>query len=265
MPNRFRSALSPCRATMPLLVLAISFACSAADAAEAPAEAAGESALDPKVLDTLNTMGEHLRQLKSFSVHADTTIDEVDDDGQKLQFGGTVDYKVRRPDRLWAEIDTDRQHRVFYYDGKTLTQYAPRMDYYASVDAPPTLHELADVLKTKFDISLPLSDLFRWGMEGNDGSGLTESDFVGPAKINNVDCGHFAFRQPGVDWQLWLSHETYLPCKLVITTTDEPSQPQYVALFTWHTNVSFDDKTFTFEQPKTAHKIEIAVVDAAGH
>jgi hypothetical protein len=217
------------------------------------------------VLDTLKTMGEHLRQLKSFSVHADTTIDEVDDDGQKLQFGGTVDYKVRRPDRLRAEIDTDRQHRVFYYDGKTLTQYAPRMDYYARVDAPPTLRELADVLKTKFDISLPLSDLFRWGMDGNDGSGLTEADFVGPAKINNVDCGHFAFRQPGVDWQLWLAHETYLPCKLVITTTDEPSQPQYVALFTWHTNVSFDDKTFTFEQPKTAHKIEIAVVDAAGH
>jgi hypothetical protein len=265
MANRNRSAPSPHRTKVPLLVLAISLACSVAQAADAPGAEAAPAALDPKVLATLKTMGEHLRELKSFNVHADTTIDDVTDDGQKLQFGGTVDYKVRRPDRLRAEIDSDRQHRIFYYDGKKLTQYAPRMGYYASVDAPPTLHELGDVMKEKFDISLPLSDLFRWGMEGNDGSGLTEADFVGPAKINNVDCGHFAFRQPGVDWQLWLAHDTYLPCKLVITTTDEPEQPQYVALFTWHTNVTFDDKTFAFEQPKDAHKIEIAVVDAAGH
>jgi len=247
------------RRSAPSIVLATGFVCAAAHAADAP-----EAAVDPKVVAALKTMGEHLRQLKSFSVHADTTIDESTDEGQKLQFGGTIDYKVRRPDRLRAEIDTDRQQRTFYYDGKTLTQYAPRMGYYGKVDAPPTLRELADVMKEKFNISFPLSDLFRWGTEDNDGSGLTSAAFVGPAKINGADCGHFAFRQPDVDWQLWLSHDTYLPCKLVITTLDDPTQPQYVALFTWRTNVNFDDKTFAFEAPKTAHKIDIAAAQAAG-
>ncbi|HEX5123447.1 MAG TPA: DUF2092 domain-containing protein [Rhodanobacteraceae bacterium] len=250
---------------VPLFLITSGLACGFAHAADAPGSAAAEPAVDPKVLATLKTMGEHMRELKSFSVHADTTIDEVTEDGQKLQFGGTVDYKVRRPDHLRAEINSDRQERTFYYNGKTLTQWAPRMGYYAIVDAPPTLHELGDVLKDKFGISLPLSDLFRWGMDSDDGSGLTEASFVGPAKINGADCGHFAFRQPDVDWQLWLARGTYLPCKLVITTLDEPSQPQYVAEFSWKTNISFDDKTFTFEQPKTAHKIEIAVADASGH
>jgi hypothetical protein len=50
----------------------------------------------------------------------------------------------------------------------------------------------------------------------------------------------------------------------VITTLDDPTQPQYVALFTWRTNVNFDDKTFAFEAPKTAHKIDIAAAQAAG-
>ena len=105
MANLYRSAPSPHRTTVPLLVLAISLACSVAQvaaAAEAAAPADAAPALDPKVLATLKTMGEHLRELKSFDVHADTTIDEVGDDGQKLQFGGTVEYKVRRPDRMRA-------------------------------------------------------------------------------------------------------------------------------------------------------------------
>ena len=263
MPKRNLLSHAGRRLATPILVLSAGLAWAPAHAADAPAAPAAD--VDPKVVAALNTMGKHLRDLKSFTVHADTTIDEVTDDGRKMQFGGTVEYKVRRPDHMRAEIDSDRQQRTLYYDGKTLTQYAPRMGYYAIVDAPPTLHELGDVLREKFQISLPLSDLFRWGTDKNDGSGLTAAEFVGPSKINNVDCGHFAFRQPDVDWQLWIARDTYLPCKLVITTTDEPTQPQYVALFTWHTNVSFDDKTFVFDRPKTAHKIEIAAADPSGH
>ena len=131
MANRNRSAPSARRTTAPLLVLAISLACSVAHAADAPAETA-PATLDPKVLATLKTMGEHLRELKSFTFMPIRRSTTSTDDGQKLQFGGTVDYKVRRPDRLRAEIDSDRQHRIFYYDGKKLTQYAPRMGYYAT-------------------------------------------------------------------------------------------------------------------------------------
>ena len=34
-------------------------------------------------------MGKYLRSLKSFAVHADTSIDEVLQSGQKVQFAGT--------------------------------------------------------------------------------------------------------------------------------------------------------------------------------
>lgn len=251
------------RAWSRTILLASGLAAVAAYAADPPP--VGETPkVDPKALDALKTMGTHLRDMQSFTVHADTTIDDVAEDGQKLQFGGTVEYQVRRPDRMRAEINSDRRQRTYYYDGKTLTQYSPRMGYYASVSAPPTLNKLADVLKDKYDISLPLTDLFRWGTDPDDGSGLTEAEFVGPSKIAGATCDHYAFRQTDVDWQVWIAQETNLPCKLVITTTDEPEQPQYVAVFTWHPNVKLDDKTFVFEQPKTARKIEIAVVDTSG-
>ncbi len=257
MPSLDHPASSARRLALPL-ALAAGLALAPALAADPPTDNAAP-AIDPKALDALNTMGKHLRELKSFEVHADTTIDEIDDDGQKLQFGGTVDYKVKRPDRLRAEIDSDRQQRTFYYDGKTLTQYAPRMGYYATVPAPASLRELAGVLRDKYSLSLPLTDLFRWGEEKDDGAGLTGAAFIGPAKIAGAECGHYAYRQGDADWQVWISQASNLPCKLVITTLDEPQQPQYVAVFTWKPNVALDNATFTFSPPKTAHKIDIAV------
>jgi hypothetical protein len=49
----------------------------------------------------------------------------------------------------------------------------------------------------------------------------------------------------------------------VITTTSEPSQPQYVAVLKWDLAPKLDDKTFTFVPPKGAQKIELATTVAA--
>lgn len=262
MQNSMRLRIAIRRSLLPGLAITTCVAICSAYAADAPPPSA-EPALDPKALDALKSMGTHLRELKSFSVHADTTIDEVTDEGEKLQFGGTVDFRVRRPDRLRADIDSDRRNRTYYYDGKTLTQYSPRMGYYASVSAPPTLGDLAQALKNKYGISLPLTDLFRWGVDEDSGSGLTGAAVIGPATIGSVQCDHYAFRQSDVDWQVWIAHESQLPCKLVITTTEEPTRPQYTAQFKWDPKAKFDDKTFVFDKPKAAHKIEFAVVDAS--
>ncbi len=243
-----QAAETPAPAAMP--------AAPASAAAPAPAPV-----IQPQAMDALKALGAQMRTMKSFTLHADTTIDEVGDDGQKLQFTGTVDFHVRRPDHLFAEINSDRRHRLYYYDSKTLTQYAPRMGYYATFNAPPTIGELLKVLDDKYDISFPLTDLFLWGTKDDDGAAITAAAFVGPATIAGQECDHFAYRQPDVDWQIWISAK-HMPCKLVITTLSEEAQPQYTSVFTWHPDVKLEDKEFTFVAPKAAHKIEIAVADA---
>lgn len=59
-------------------------------------------------------------------------------------------------------MTNDRQHRVFFYDGKQFTLWGERVNYYATVPAPPTIAELVDRLEKKFGIDLPLVDLFYW-------------------------------------------------------------------------------------------------------
>ena len=69
---------------------------------------------------------------------------------------------MRRPDRLKAtvrkaETDIDRE---FFYDGKTFTVYGKNVKYYASVPAPATIAELVHAVQERFDVQLPLADLF---------------------------------------------------------------------------------------------------------
>jgi len=229
-------------------------------AASAPAAATR----DARAMDALAAMGKYLRTLKSFSVRADTVTDEVLTTGQKLQFAGSADYLVQTPNRMRADVRTDRRERRFIYDGKTVTMYAPRMQYYGTIAAPGTLGEVLVVAEQKYDIALPLADLFLWGTDKSGIDDIKEAAYIGPAKVAGKACDHYAFRQEGVDWQLWIQPGARpLPCKIVITTTAEPAQPQYAALLTWNTAPKVDTGAFSFVPPKGTRKIDIAPAAAA--
>jgi hypothetical protein len=226
--------------------------------------ATGEApAIEPGVLEALDKMGTHLRTLNMFTLQVDATLDEVLLSGQKLQFGGRLTYKYRKPNGLFLNQDTDRQQRQFFFDGKTFTLYSPRMHYYASAPAPATVRELISDLQTKFGIELPVADLFLWGTDAAKVSAIKTAIDVGPARINGAVCEQFAFRQEGVDWQLWIRQgDKPLPCRLVITTTDDDAKPQYAATFTWDTSTPVPESAFTFTAPKDARRIRFATMDA---
>ena len=218
---------------------------------------------DAKAIEALTSMGKYLRSLKAFSLHADTAIDEVLTTGQKIQFAGSLDYAVEFPNHLRAEVRSDRRTRDYIFDGKTLTQYSPRMNYYATVAAPGTLTELVQLANQKYGLPLPLADLFLWGTDKAGVDDITSAAYFGPARIGGRDCGHFAFRQSDVDWQIWIERGAHpLPCKIVITTTDEPSQPQYAAVLKWNTAPKLQPSTFAFTPPKDAKRIEMATVQS---
>lgn len=235
-----------------------------APATPPPPPAAAPAAIDPQAVAALEKMGRYLRSLKSFTVHGDTTLDVVTEDGQKLQFPGSVEYKVRVPDGLRLSWKTDRKERELYYDGKTLTVYGPKNKYYATVDAPPNLHELMAVARDQYGIELPLPDLFLWGTPAAPVSALKAATFIGPARVDGSVTEQYAFRQDGVDWQLWMeTGDKPLPRRLVITTTTDPAQPQYATTLTWNTNAALKDSTFAFVPPKDSAKIELVEVDVA--
>jgi hypothetical protein len=217
--------------------------------------------IDQDAIAALERMGSYLRKLEDFQLKADVVTEDVRTDGQKVQIIRSVSLVARRPNRLFADIKNDRKQRMFFYDGKNFTLYAPRPQFYATVPAPATIEKLADDLEDKYDIELPLVDLFRWGTPESDVSAITSAVDLGPSAINGVTCEQYGFRQDGLDWQLWIQlGQNPLPCRIVLTTLTDEARPQHTATYSWNLAPSFDDNTFVFRAPTGAKPIPIAQV-----
>jgi len=209
-------------------------------------------------IQALNNMSGHLRSLDRFSVHADIYVDEVLENGQKIQQTRSISASANPPSMLMVKASNINTSREFYYDGDNFTIYTPQPGFYATFKAPETIGKLIRKATDDFDIDIPLSDIFLWGSKNDNSSEILEATLIGVELVNGVSCNHFAFRQKDIDWQICIQRgELPLPLKLVITTKLEEAQPQYVALFKWDTSPILKNKQYyTFIPDENDHKID---------
>jgi hypothetical protein len=244
---------------IPALILIGILACGAAG------HAAPKSARDPQAMAALDRMGAALRALKSFSVSADVTDEDVLTDGQKVQYLGKILLRAQMPNALRIDAASDRKTRTIYYNGKSLTIFAPKKGLYASFDAPPTIHQLIDDAQRKYGLEVPLADLFAWGTNAAKVAAISSALPVGSDTVDGAECDHFAMRQPDVDWQIWIRHDgAALPCRYVITSTDDSARPQYGVVLHWDTQTAPAPDTYTFTPPAGALKIGAGKAEGNG-
>lgn len=226
--------------------LLIAVALAMAGSAFAQDAATDPPAVDPKAMEALDRMGKALRALGPFSVHAESTAELVLEDAEKVEFSGQVDYQVIPPNKLHASLVSDRREREFYYDGKTLTIYAPTSGFYATLPAPATLRGLVDKAQNEYGVEMPLADLFLWGTDAAPASEITRATYIGRGRIDGDAVAHFAYRQGNTDWQVWLDGEA-LPRKLVIADTSTPERPEYTAQLDWAKGETVSADAFAFK------------------
>lgn len=238
-------------------------AAAAATPAAANPAAAPDPDVEPAALEALSRMSAYLKTLTAFELRAETTLDLVTLDGQRLQVGGVSQYKVRRPDGFLIDVDSDYKKRRFYYDGKAFTVFAPELGYYATTTAPPTIAQTLEVIEARYGISLPLVDLFRWNDPNEHRAETLETGFVvGSAAVDGVATDHYAFRQGDRDWEIWIEKgQRPLPRKLVIVDRKDDSRPAYIARLSWTLNPSLPADTFVFKPSADLKKIRLAALD----
>jgi hypothetical protein len=226
--------------------------------------AAAKATLEPGAMSALQSMGAHLRTLKSFQVEAAVTDEDVLDDGQKVEYSGVTSILAQMPSRLRADVNNERHERMYLYDGASFTLFAKRLNYYATVPAPATIGQLASKLDEDYGFSVPLADLFRWGTPGWSTDQITGAIDLGPSAVLGTTCQHYAFRQDDIDWQIWIQKGEFpLPRKIVITSKTDEARPQHTAVYTWNLAPSFNDAAFTFDPPAGAGRVLLADIKAA--
>lgn len=210
--------------------------------------------IDAQAVEALQKMGEALAAKQTIAFDASLTSEIVLESGQKIQFGGTMQANVVKPDKMRMVVTSAAKERQYYFDGEQFAIVAPRKGFWTNFQAPPTLNELFSTLLNDYDIEIPVADLFIWQSNPEILERIQEGYVVRPDLVLGKTCMHYAFRQELVDWQLWLNEES-LPCKLVITDKEDESLPQYTVIFRWNDPDDDEMPEFTYQPKETDTRI----------
>ena len=255
--------LGACSTSPPSSSASSSAAAPAAGNASAAAAspAAAQNLVDPAAVQALKSMGAYLQSLKRYEVSLDHSGERVLQDGQKLMHSASAEIDVAQPNRIKASTSTASSRRVLNFDGKKVSLLFPDTNYYSSVDFNGTVGELVEKLRTGYGIDFPAADLFTWGTPAAPFDNLQSAMNAGQAVVGGTLCDQYAFRQPGIDWQIWLSTGANpLPMKLVVTSLEDDARPQSVTEFHWNLKPTFQDSAFTFVPPAGAKAINMVPV-----
>ncbi|MDD5200916.1 MAG: DUF2092 domain-containing protein [Terrimicrobiaceae bacterium] len=230
-------------------------------AALAPAAAAAEQTGD----QLLRRMSATLAAAHTFHFTATREIDAALLGGRDVPEKARIDALVQRPNRFAARSVSKDGVRRFIADGRTLTLFESRTNFYATTPMPATLDLLVARLDEKYGFTPPLAEFalsdpyedFRRDADTIVLLGRTTlgAGFLG---LGGVACDHLALQGKVADAELWIGVKDHLPRQLVATFKNLPGKPQLRVVFLrWDLDAKATLADFTFTLPKGATKIEM--------
>jgi hypothetical protein len=212
--------------------------------------------------ELVQQMSARLAAAPSVSVTTSELREVVRASGKKEAVTQTGLYTMRRPDRFYAKMTGPRALEA-WYNGKTLTIASHAHKVFAQAPMPETTDRALDALAERYDMPLPMGDLLYGSAEKALLSDTTTGGYVGTEDVGGVRTVHLAFKDKGVDWEVWLPAQGEpLPKRLKVVQTKRTGQPVVDLTFTaWDLAPKLEDAAFA---PKVPGEYEgIAILQRA--
>ena len=227
----------------------------------------GPGLIDPFVELLIRQASDYLALADSLSLHAESVLEEVLPSGQRLHYSRSADILARKPDRLRAEVLSDRGVTRFYYDGRTLSRFDLGENVYARIAVPDTIETALDHAMERFHLDAPLADFLAGNLYDNLLGKAEAAFYAGLHYLEGEKYHHLALSNNDVDYQVWIAEgEAPLVRKIVITYKHIEGSPQLSAVLSgWDLDPLTPDMLFDFYPPIDADEIEfLPVATAAG-
>lgn len=214
--------------------------------------------------ELVEQMSARLAAADVVSVTTTETRDLVRRSGKVEPVSQTGVYTMRRPDRFHAKMTGGRGLET-WYNGKTLTIAAHPDKVFAQAPMPETIDRTLDVMAERYDMALPMGDLFYSSAAGALLSDTATGGYVGEEHVGNTPAVHLAFKDVGVDWDVWLPVKgDPLPLRLKVVQKGRTGQPAVDLTFTsWDFAPTITDATFVPKVPAAYEGIALVQRAAA--
>jgi hypothetical protein len=214
--------------------------------------------MEQRALDRLKRMSATLGAAKAFTYRSRSMAEVPANTGQFITLFATSDVALARPNKLRVHVTGEVPNFDFYYDGATITAFAPTKHVYSVASAPATIDAMLPFVMEKTGIQFPSADVMYSDPYAILTKDLTSAFVVGPATVDGAPCEHLAFMAPGVNWEVWIeTGQRALPRRLAVTYTTVQNFPRFLVEFAdWNLQPKLTASRFVFNRPRNATQIE---------
>jgi hypothetical protein len=193
-----------------------------------------------------------------------------------LQFTATVSYEypsalgppivyttrsevaLQRPDKLRVITPGDGPASEFYYDGKTITAYAPAQNLVAVAAAPPTIDAALKFAMDSADIYYPFTELIMEDPYKDITRDLKLAFYIGQSKeVGATTTDMIAYANDYVFIQIWIGAEDKLPRRVRAVYAEDPLWLRHdLELSDWKVDAELPADAFATAKAASAKPIE---------
>lgn len=217
-----------------------------------------KSVIQQYALDRLKQMSDKLVASKSFSYRSESTIELESDTGQFVTFFTESEVALQRPNKLYVNVLGDTPRLQLYFDGSKVSAIDLDKNLYVVSTPLSNIDDMLHFIMTKAQINFPSADIMYSDPYAVMTKNLTDATVIGESMVNGVEVEHFAYRDPIIDWEIWIAKgEKAVPMRLAMKYKQVERQPSFLVEFAdWKLNPRLKDKMFDFKAPADAKKIE---------
>ena len=178
----------------------------------APVMPAPAPVLEPKAIEILKAACARLAAAHSMSFTAVISYENPSRLGPPLIYTVRDDVTLERPDKLKVITPGDGPASEFYYDGKTMSAFAPAENLIAVAAAPPTIDAMLEAAHKDAAIYYPFTDVIVADPYDGISDGMTTAFYIGQSKVmGGVTTDMVAINNNWVFEQLWIGADDKLP------------------------------------------------------
>ena len=220
--------------------------------------------LEPRAIELLKAVSERLAAAHTLSFTAVQFSESPSRQGPPLAYATKTDATLQRPDKLRVIISGDGPASEFYYNGKTMTAFAPAENLLAVADAPPTIDAMLEAAYHSAGIFFNFTDLIVADPYKDMSRGLTLAYYVGQSHVvAGTTTDMVAYIDNGVFIQLWIGTEDKLPRMVRAIFLDDPERLRGNVEFShWKIDIPVPPDAFVPSDTANAKRIPFAHLQA---
>lgn len=218
----------------------------------------GHGDIDPKAEAILDAMSDKLESAPKLRVTATRTASPGFFVGDTVAESARITAARQLPDKLSSVAKTNLGVREIRYDGKQLMLVDRAAKTHGLVPAPDTLKDTLEAIHQTYGFVPPLGELLVNDPEDVMLEGVRSGKVVGVETVGGRACDRLAFKQKGLDWDLWVGQADQLPYKLRLNYASGTGEPMVmsVTIQDWQLNAPVSASEFAIRPPSGSQKIE---------